>query len=69
MTDEDEALVRKKMKSSKVEFPVALAATEVNEAFPIKGFPTTYIVDRDGTLAWKGHPAQLTEAAVASLLK
>jgi predicted metal-binding protein len=69
VTDEDESLVRSKMKSSKMEFPVALAATDVNEKFPIKGFPTTYIVNRDGDVAWKGHPAQLTTEMIASLFE
>ena len=68
MTDEDESTVRDKIQSAQMEFPVALAATDVNEKFPLDGgFPTSYIVERDGTVAWRGHPSQLTTGNVASL--
>lgn len=69
VTDEDEQLVRKSMDSHGMKFPVALVAKGLNEAYPIPGFPTTYLVDRDGTVLWKGHPGQLTEEHIDALLE
>jgi peroxiredoxin len=69
VTDEDEQLVRKTMDSQGMKFPVALVAKGLGEVYPIPGFPTSYVIDRDGTVLWKGHPGQLSEQHIEALLE
>jgi len=56
VTNEPESLVEKAIKKKHMKFPVAIVKTTEEQPFGVKGFPTSFLVDVDGTILWKGHP-------------
>ena len=78
--EEDDALVApfvKKM-GAKMTYRVALDDKEGNEkgkmaetwmqAAGMRGIPTAFLVDKDGKLAWIGHPLKLKESVIEQVL-
>jgi hypothetical protein len=57
VTNEPKSLVEKAVKKKRMKFPVAMVKTQEESAFGIRGFPSSYLLDVDGTILWKGHPA------------
>ena len=68
MSDEDEQKVRDKMEQASMEYPVALHPPEANAAYEVRAVPSTFLIDRDGTIVWKGHPVHLDEERLAALV-
>jgi hypothetical protein len=69
VTNEDEALVRKKIEQAGMKFPVARTSGDSAErAYGVKGFPSTFLIDAGGRLVWSGHPAELDETKIRDLL-
>ena len=57
VTNEPKSLVEKAIKKKHMKFPVAMVKTNEEQPFAVRGFPTSFLVDVDGTILWKGHPA------------
>lgn len=56
MTNEPKSLVEKAIEKKHMKFPVAMVKTTEEQPFAVRGFPTSFLVDVDGTILWKGHP-------------
>jgi hypothetical protein len=70
VTNEPESLVTKFVDSARMKFPVALTKGEDFErAYGVAGFPSSYLVDADGFVAWKGHPGNFDDEQLTELLK
>ncbi len=70
VTNEEEPLVREKMKAAEMKFPVALVeGIGVDQAYNVSGVPRSFLIDRDGKLVWYGHPANLQDEKIAALLE
>ncbi|HPD13787.1 MAG TPA: TlpA disulfide reductase family protein [Planctomycetota bacterium] len=72
ITEEDEATVKKYMETMAMDYHVGLDdAGKTNNAYMkgVAGIPHAFVVDRDGKVAWHGHPltkmAQVIEELVA----
>jgi len=57
VTNESKSLVEKTIKKNRMEFPVAMVKTPEEASYGIRGFPSSFLLDVDGTILWKGHPA------------
>jgi len=70
VSNEAEALVREKIKSAKMEFPVArVDGNRVDRAYQVTGVPKTFLIDKQGKVVWYGHPAALPDEQIAALLQ
>ncbi|MFT5049504.1 MAG: hypothetical protein ACI8QZ_000897 [Chlamydiales bacterium] len=58
VTNEPKSLVTKHVESKGMEFPIAIVKTNEESAFGIRGFPSAFLLDVDGTILWKGHPGK-----------
>lgn len=58
---EPTATVSKFLGSRKMKYIVAAGGETTRDAFGIDGYPTSFIIDPDGNVAWKGHPATIDE--------
>lgn len=54
--------------SHKIPYIVGGDAKATQTAYGVRGFPTAFLVDPDGEIAWIGHPAS-AEKAIEALLK
>ena len=55
--DREKAKVEEHLKDKKVVFPVAYDADgKTTKEFGIMAFPTAYLIDVDGKVAWEGPP-------------
>lgn len=52
----------------KIPYIVGSEATATRDAFGIQGYPTAFLIDPAGKVAWKGHP-MVAEQAIEDLLK
>ncbi|MCG8409603.1 MAG: TlpA family protein disulfide reductase [Phycisphaerales bacterium] len=65
---EDESKVKKYVKQEKVPYIVGGDAGSTRSEYGINGFPTAFLIDPDGKIAWKGHPA-VVDNEIEKLLK
>jgi len=56
------------VKKNKVPYIVGSDAGTARDAYGIRGFPTMFLIDPEGKIAWKGHPME-AEPAIEKLLK
>lgn len=56
------------VKNNKMSYIVGGDAMSTKDAYGINGFPTAFLVDPDGKIAWVGHPME-AEPAIEKLLK
>jgi hypothetical protein len=56
VTNEPESLVKKSVEKARMKFPIARVKTPEEQAYGIRGFPSSFLIDVDGTILWKGHP-------------
>jgi tetratricopeptide (TPR) repeat protein len=56
------------VKKYKLPYVVGDAAMETRDAFGIRGYPTMFLVDPTGNVAWRGHP-DAVEPELEKLLK
>jgi thiol-disulfide isomerase/thioredoxin len=69
ITDEDETTVKKFQKQIPMDYNVAINTPgSIYEQFGIKAIPTAFLVDKSGKIVWTGHPMELSEAQIQSVL-
>jgi thiol-disulfide isomerase/thioredoxin len=69
ITDENQATVRKFQEQIPMDYNVAINAPEsIYEQFGIQGIPTAFLVNKEGKIVWTGHPLELTEEEIRSVL-
>jgi hypothetical protein len=69
VTNEPESLVERHAEKVGMKFPIALiSGSDVDRAYRLRGFPTSYLVDARGRIAWSGHPGMLQETTIERLL-
>jgi thiol-disulfide isomerase/thioredoxin len=69
ITDEDEATVKKFQQQIPMEYNVAInTPSSIYKQFGIEAIPTAFLVDRAGKIVWTGHPMELTETQIQSVL-
>ncbi|MCG3135274.1 MAG: hypothetical protein HMLKMBBP_02806 [Planctomycetes bacterium] len=66
LTNEPRGLVDKFVEQTKAKHPIVIEGTDSANAYEIKGFPTTYLIDPDGKVSMVGMP---NEGAIEELLK
>lgn len=55
------------LEEQQISYPVALVDAPVSQAFNVRGIPAAAVV-KDGKIVWRGHPARLSEEAIAGWL-
>ena len=69
ITDEDEATVKKFQKQIPMDYNVAINTPgSIYEQFGIQAIPTAFLVDKSGKIVWTGHPMELSETEIQSVL-
>jgi thiol-disulfide isomerase/thioredoxin len=69
ITDEDEATVKKFLKQIPMDYNVAInTPRSIYEQFGIEAIPTAFLVDKSGKIVWTGHPMELSETEIQSVL-
>jgi thiol-disulfide isomerase/thioredoxin len=69
ITDEDEATVKKFQKQIPMDYNVAINTPQsIYKQFGIEAIPTAFLVDKGGKIVWSGHPMDLTENQIQSVL-
>jgi len=69
ITDEDEATVKKFQKQIPMDYNVAINTPgSVYQQFGIQAIPTAFLVDKSGKIVWTGHPMDLSEGEIQSVL-
>jgi thiol-disulfide isomerase/thioredoxin len=69
ITDEDEATVKKFQKQIPMDYNVAINTPgSIYEEFGIKAIPTAFLVNKSGKIVWTGHPMDLSEGEIQSVL-
>jgi len=69
ITDENEATVKKFQEQIPMDYNVAINTPEsIYRQFGIEGIPTAFLVDKKGKIVWTGHPMELTEVEIQSVL-
>ena len=69
ITDENEAIVEKFQKQIPMDYDVAINTPQsVYQQFGIQAIPTAFLVDKSGKIVWAGHPMELSETEIQSVL-
>jgi thiol-disulfide isomerase/thioredoxin len=69
ITDEDEATVKKFQKQVPMDYNVAINTPgSIFQQFGVTAIPTAFLVDKSGKIVWTGHPMELSEAEIESVL-
>jgi len=69
ITDENEATVKKFQQQVPMDYNVAINTPQsVYQQFGIEGIPTAFLVDKGGKIVWTGHPMELTDTEIQSVL-
>jgi hypothetical protein len=68
VTNEGRGLVDKFVKDTSSDHPIVIEEGDSMAEFGGGGFPSSYLIDPDGNIAWAGHPASLQEAQIEALL-
>ena len=69
ITDEKKDVVQKFMKSTPMEYHVAVGGAAVQQKLGINGIPHAFVLGKDGKVVWEGHPMALNDAVIESALK
>ncbi len=70
VTDEDRATVESFFKKVPMNYSVALDPNgTLAQGFGIDAIPHAMLVNRAGKIVWEGHPMELTDSAIESILK
>jgi thiol-disulfide isomerase/thioredoxin len=62
MTDEGKSLVTKHMEKHSMSFPIVVVDPDEEDNYGITGFPTSMLIDAEGTIVWRGHPGRFEES-------
>ena len=69
ITDEDEATVKKFQKQIPMDYNVAINTPgSIYQQFGITAIPTAFLVNKSGKIVWAGHPMELSETEIQSVL-
>ena len=69
ITDENEQIVKKFQKQIPMNYDVAINTPQsVYQQFGIQAIPTAFLVDKSGKIVWTGHPMELSETEIQSVL-
>jgi thiol-disulfide isomerase/thioredoxin len=69
ITDEDEATVQKFLKQIPMDYNVAINTPgSTFEQFGVTAIPTAFLVNKSGKIVWTGHPMELSESEIQSVL-
>jgi thiol-disulfide isomerase/thioredoxin len=69
ITDENEAIVKKFQKQVPMDYNVAINTPQsIYEQFGIQAIPTAFLVNKTGKIVWTGHPMELSETEIQSVL-
>jgi thiol-disulfide isomerase/thioredoxin len=69
ITDENQAIVEKFQKQIPMNYDVAINTPQsVYQQFGIQAIPTAFLVDKSGKIVWTGHPMELSETEIQSVL-
>ncbi len=69
LSNEDEKLVADYVEKMGL-YDLRLAAGSLAaEAYGVKGYPTTVLIDPDGNIVWQGHPSSLSDSKVKDAVK
>jgi thiol-disulfide isomerase/thioredoxin len=70
LTDEDDAAAKVGafVREMKMKYPVGTGSSS-GGAYGVQGIPTAFVIARDGTIAWHGHPMKGIDAAIESALR
>lgn len=69
ITDENEATVKKFQKQIPMDYSVAINTPgSIYEQFGVQAIPTAFLVDKSGKIVWTGHPMDLSEGEIQSVL-
>jgi thiol-disulfide isomerase/thioredoxin len=69
ITDEDEATVKKFQKQIPMDYNVAINTPgSIYQRFGITAIPTAFLVNKSGKIVWAGHPMELSETEIQSVL-
>lgn len=69
ITDEDKATVEKFRKGMPMEYNVALDDGSLGKKLGITGIPHAFVLDKEGKVAWHGHPMELDDKVLDGVLK
>mgnify|MGYP002622768107 FL=1 len=65
---EPDGVVAPYVAKHKIPYIVGSGAKSSRDAYGIRGYPTAFLIDPEGKIAWKGHP-MVAEAAIEDLIK
>ncbi|KAA0214120.1 hypothetical protein EDM80_07185 [bacterium] len=68
VSDEDAGTIEKFVKDKSINYGI-IKASNVIKTYGGKGYPSAWVLDVDGKVIWKGHPANLTDAMVEDWVK
>lgn len=69
VTNEGRGLVDKFVGDTGAKHPIVIEDGDSLPAFGGRGFPSSYLIDAEGKVAWAGHPASIQEAEIERLLQ
>ena len=69
VTNESESLVKKYIEQNKVAYTIAIEKSfKSSQAFGIDGYPSAFLIDPKGKVAWAGHPASMQPSDIEKVL-
>jgi len=69
VTNEDPELVESVVHRQGMEYPVVrVQGGSVDSAYGVRSFPSAFLVGRDGSVVWSGHPGALSGAVIEAAL-
>ena len=69
VTDEGRGLVDKFIAETGAKHPILIESSDSATAYRINGFPSTFLIDADGKIAWAGNGAGFPPTLLDSLLE
>lgn len=69
VTNEGKSLVDKFVSDTGSKHPIVIEDGDSAGTYGINGFPTSYLIDANGRIAWTGHPASVQDAEIEKLLQ
>ncbi len=70
VTNEPDSLVSKDAVKKKMRFPIAMVSGEdFDRQYGVDGFPSAFLIDAQGFVAWSGHPGNFDDELITEALK
>lgn len=69
VSTESQDLVEKYVTDRKIPYPVAVADKAMEARYEVDGYPSAFLVDGDGQVAWAGHPMSLKSDKIEAVLR